>query len=180
MSKTLVATTQEVGGSVWATLDYAFQADSFEPYETLVIDETLMPSDEKKPVVGETHLLEATMPNGDKYTVEIICEQDITDEDEGFDDFLWRTNLYKGQLIRRCLMSEPMTENESLIWASGHFLTDQFPKEFTNWSEEQVDEFILSNAWEPCENWSAQDVWESISGLAYSIRNLLYIRYGEI
>ena len=107
MSKTLVATTQEIGGSVWATLDYAFQADSFEPYETLIIDETLMPSDEKKPVVEETHLLKATMPNEDKYTLEIICEQDITDEDEGFDDFLWRINLYKENLNDLMNEAEP-------------------------------------------------------------------------
>ena len=88
-----VATAQEVGGSVWGTLDYAFQSNSFEPYETLIIED--VPGDEKKPVVGETHLLEATMPNGDRYTLEIICEKDITEEDEGFDDFLWRINLYK-------------------------------------------------------------------------------------
>ena len=114
MDKTLVATTQEVGGSVWAILDYAFQAESFEPYETLIIDETLMPSDEKKPVVGETHLLKATMPNGDKYTVEIICEQDITDEDEGFDDFLWRTNLYKENPDNLMSKTEPKEYTQDL------------------------------------------------------------------
>ena len=64
-----------------------------------------------------------------------------------------------------------MTENESLIWASSHYLTEQLPKEFANWSEEQVDEFILSNPWQPFENWSAQDVWELIDNLARSVRN---------
>jgi len=70
-------------------------------------------------------------------------------------------------------MSKPMTENESLIWASGHFLTESFPKEFTDWSEEQINEFILSNTWQPFETWSAQDVWELIENLAGSVRELL-------
>ena len=67
-----------------------------------------------------------------------------------------------------------MTENESLIWASSHYLTEQLPKEFANWSEEQVDEFILSNPWQPFENWSAQDVWELIEDLAGSVRELIH------
>jgi len=67
-----------------------------------------------------------------------------------------------------------MTEDESLIWASAHYLTEQFPKEFANWEEEeQVDEFILSNAWLPFEHWSAQDVWELIENLADSVRELI-------
>ena len=143
MSKTLVATTQEIGGSVWATLDYAFQADSFEPYETLIIDETLMPSDEKKPVVEETHLLKATMPNEDKYTLEIICEQDITDEDEGFDDFLWRINLYKENLNDLMNEAEPKEYTQDL----GSLIVDeQDVKEI----EEDWYAWILKQAKDNC------------------------------
>ena len=34
----LIAMTQEIGYSAWATLDYAFQDTKFEPYENLSWD----------------------------------------------------------------------------------------------------------------------------------------------
>ena len=39
-------------------------------------------------------------------------------------------------------MSDLTKKDKDLIWASGHYLTENFPEEFTEWEEEEVDEFI--------------------------------------
>ena len=51
------------------------------------------------------------------------------------------------------MMSKLITENEALIWASGHFLTNHFPEDFKDWEEEQVNEFILDNVWQTFEGY---------------------------
>ena len=70
-------------------------------------------------------------------------------------------------------MNKLITENEALIWASGHFLCEHFPEDFVNWEEEQVDRFILDNVWQPFEGYSAEDVWENIDNLACDFRQTI-------
>tara|TARA_R100000231_G_scaffold28172_1_gene24967 strand:- start:408 stop:653 length:246 start_codon:yes stop_codon:yes gene_type:complete len=77
-------------------------------------------------------------------------------------------------------MSKLITENEALIWASGHFLCEQFPEDFINWEEEQVDKFILDNVWQPFEGYSAEDVWENIDNLAYDFRQSVNNKLKEV
>jgi len=146
--KTLVATTQEVGGSVWAILDYAFQAESFEPYETfiLAIEEhlnELRKETERKVVVGRRFNYMKVLPNRDKYTLELICEQDITDEDEGFDDFLWRINLYKENLNDLMSEAEPKEYTQDL---GSLIVNEQDVKEI----EEDWYTWILKQAKDGC------------------------------
>ena len=148
MSKTLVATTQEVGGSLWATLDCAFQAESFEPYETfiLAIEEhlnELRKETERKVVVGRKFNYSKVLPNRDKYTLEMVCEQDITNEDEGFDAFLWRINLYKENLNDLMNEAEPKEYTQDL---GSLRVTEQDVKEI----EEDWYAWILKQAKDGC------------------------------
>ena len=77
-------------------------------------------------------------------------------------------------------MSKLITENEALIWASGHFLCEHFPEDFINWEEEQVDKFILDNVWQPFEGYSAKDVWENIDNLAYDFKQSVNNKLKEV
>jgi hypothetical protein len=70
-------------------------------------------------------------------------------------------------------MSRLITDNEALIWASGHFLCNHFPEDFINWEEEQVNKFILDNVWQPFEGYSAEDVWENIDNLACDFKQTM-------
>ena len=77
-------------------------------------------------------------------------------------------------------MSKLITETEALIWASGHFLCENFPEDFNNWEEEQVNKFILDNIWQPFEGYPAEDVWENIDNLAYDFRQSVNYKLEEI
>ena len=77
-------------------------------------------------------------------------------------------------------MSKLITENEALIWASGHFLCEHFPEDFINWEEEQVDRFILDNVWQPFEGYSAEDVWEIIDSLASDFKQSVNHKLKEL
>ena len=77
-------------------------------------------------------------------------------------------------------MSKLITENEALIWASGHFLCEHFPEDFINWEEEQVDKFILDNVWQPFKGYSAEDVWEIIDSLASDFKQSVNDKLKEL
>ena len=77
-------------------------------------------------------------------------------------------------------MSKLITENEALIWASGHFLCEHLPEDFINWEEEQVDRFILDNVWQPFEGYPAEDVWEIIDSLASDFRQSVNDKLKEV
>ena len=60
-------------------------------------------------------------------------------------------------------------------WASGFYLTDNIPDEYyTEWDDDEQDEFIQDNLWEPFQYWSTNDVLEQIHNLAYHIQNKDY------
>jgi len=60
-------------------------------------------------------------------------------------------------------------------WASGFYLSDNIPDEYyTEWDDDEQDEFIQNNLWEPFQYWSTNDVLEQIESLAYHIRNKRY------
>ena len=77
-------------------------------------------------------------------------------------------------------MSRLITETEALIWASGHYLCEHFPEDFKDWEEEQVNEFILDNVWQPFEGYSAEDVWENIDNLACDFRQTMNDKLKEV
>ena len=59
-----------------------------------------------------------------------------------------------------------ITEKESLIWASGHYLGEHLPEDYDGWEEEERDVYLVENAWEPFEYNEAAFIWECIVGLA--------------
>jgi len=77
-------------------------------------------------------------------------------------------------------MIELITEKESIIWASGHYLTEHLPEEYDDWEEEKLDEYLTSNAWQPFEYDEADSIWEFITGLAYDFRLTINNKLKEI
>ena len=66
-----------------------------------------------------------------------------------------------------------LTFKSDIIWASGQFLTEPFPDNYEQWSNEKLDDFIDDNKWEPFENYAPSFIWEQIEHLAYSVRNYI-------
>ena len=60
-----------------------------------------------------------------------------------------------------------------IIWASGQFLTEPFPDDYEQWSNEKLDDFIDDHKWEPFENYDPSFIWEQIEHLALSVRNYM-------
>ena len=61
-----------------------------------------------------------------------------------------------------------------IIWASGQFLTEPFPDNYEQWSNEKLDDFIDDHKWEPFEDYDPSFIWEQIEHLAYSVRKYIY------
>ena len=57
-----------------------------------------------------------------------------------------------------------------IIWASGQFLTEPFPDNYEQWSNEKLDDFIDDHKWEPFEDYDPSFIWEQIEHLALSVR----------
>ena len=62
-----------------------------------------------------------------------------------------------------------MTEDESLIWASGFYMTEHLPVDFNKWDEDKLDLYMEDHRWEPFEYWEAKAIHEHIAGQASSI-----------
>lgn len=63
-----------------------------------------------------------------------------------------------------------LTYFDVLQWASGFFLTERFPSNWEDMEEEEQNQFIIDNAWQPFEYWGAEDVYDVIASLAYSTK----------
>jgi hypothetical protein len=50
----------------------------------------------------------------------------------------------------------------AMILASGNYLTANFPDDWFKWEEEELDQFMWNNAWEPLEDFSPDWVYEQI------------------
>lgn len=46
-----------------------------------------------------------------------------------------------------------LTFKSDIIWASGQFLTEPFPDDYEQWSNEKLDDFIDDHKWEPFEDY---------------------------
>tara|TARA_R110000744_G_scaffold263179_1_gene377605 strand:- start:408 stop:686 length:279 start_codon:yes stop_codon:yes gene_type:complete len=68
------------------------------------------------------------------------------------------------------LMIAPVTEKESIIWASGHYLTEQLPEDYDEWTDKYYCKYILDHAWEPFEHAEAYFIIEYIDVLAADFR----------
>ena len=66
-----------------------------------------------------------------------------------------------------------LTFKSDIIWASGQFLTETFPDDYEQWSNEKLDDFIDDHKWEPFEDYDPSFIWEQIEHLALSVRNYI-------
>lgn len=60
-----------------------------------------------------------------------------------------------------------VTKKESIIWASGHYLTNHLPNDYDEWEEEELDKFLEDNVCFMVEEASPKYIWEYIDSLAY-------------
>ena len=60
-----------------------------------------------------------------------------------------------------------------IIWASGQFLTEPFPDDYEQWSNEKLDHFIDDHIWEPFEDLEPSFIWDQILNLAKSMREYI-------
>jgi len=68
---------------------------------------------------------------------------------------------------------EQMTREQSLVWASKHFLAEPFPSDiFEYGDEDDILDHIEEHHWQPFQNHSASDVWSYIEALADDVRRL--------
>lgn len=65
-------------------------------------------------------------------------------------------------------------EDECFQWASGFYLSDHCPDEYFTWDDEEQNEWIKDNNWQPFEYWEPKDVCEQIASLAHWIENGKY------
>ena len=73
-----------------------------------------------------------------------------------------------------------VTEKESIIWASGHYLTTYLPDDYDEWEEEELDKFLEDNAWEMVEGTPPKYIWEFIDNLAYTFRDTVNKKIEEV
>ena len=55
-----------------------------------------------------------------------------------------------------------MNSNELMIWASGHFLTENYPENWASMSERDINSFIVDHAIEPFEGHDPEEVMQFI------------------
>ena len=60
-----------------------------------------------------------------------------------------------------------------IIWARGHFLTENLPDDYDQWSDEKLDDFIDDHIWEPFEDLEPSFIWDQILNLAKSMRDYM-------
>lgn len=63
--------------------------------------------------------------------------------------------------------------NEALIRASGFYLTTHLDLDLLEGDQDELDEFLSNNLWEPFEYWAANSIYEEISKLADSFEELM-------
>ena len=68
-----------------------------------------------------------------------------------------------------------MSDLREKVWRrmAGHYLCDTIPENWCSLSEEEQDEWMLDNAWEPFEWWSASRVLEQIDAATDTVMDLI-------
>jgi hypothetical protein len=60
-------------------------------------------------------------------------------------------------------------ERRAQIVASGQVLCEQLPANFYELDEDEMDQFVVENACQLFENWSADSLWRQIDSVAYDL-----------
>lgn len=64
---------------------------------------------------------------------------------------------------------ESELEIRSMVAASGQVLCEHLPANFNELDEEDMDDFVVANAWQPFENWDASQLWDQINSVAHDL-----------
>ena len=66
-----------------------------------------------------------------------------------------------------------MSTKDDMIWASGHFLGENFPDNYDKWSEDKIYQFCEDHVWEMLEGADGEWLFEQIEHLAWSVREYI-------
>lgn len=66
-----------------------------------------------------------------------------------------------------------LTEFEIFQALSGNFLCKNIPDNWSELDEEEQDNFIQENIWQPLENWNSSEIIELIEDTSYALIKLL-------
>ncbi len=58
-------------------------------------------------------------------------------------------------------------QDKLFVSMSAHFLTNELPVEAVDWEQEQIEEWIEENKWEPFEYWDNHSVMELIESASW-------------
>ena len=77
------------------------------------------------------------------------------------------------------MAKEKVSYNYLMRMASGNYLTEYLPPDWHTWNSKKADTFVKEHAWEPLENWDAEEIWQQISQMADLMENCIE-RYSEV
>jgi len=66
-----------------------------------------------------------------------------------------------------------MSNKNDMIWASGHYLGENFPNDYHKWTEDKIYQFCEDHCWEPLEGSDGEWLFEQIEHLAWSVREYI-------
>lgn len=85
------------------------------------------------------------------------------------------------ELVKALYASRELKEiyKKAVVCASGHYLTEVLPNDWTEWDNDKMGKFVLDNAWYPFEYWDADDMWYEIGRLANDMVDFMRANEGE-
>lgn len=71
---------------------------------------------------------------------------------------------------------QPITHEELMVVASRFFLTNPLPEQYYEWDEDEIEDFMKSNAWLPFETYSGFALFQIIESAAGTMTQYLHSR----
>lgn len=62
-----------------------------------------------------------------------------------------------------------MQRNKAIQIMSAHYLTEQFPENWHQWSDRKLEKFMVDHSWHPFAHWDAFDVFRQIDQAAIEL-----------
>jgi hypothetical protein len=59
-----------------------------------------------------------------------------------------------------------------VVEASAYYLCEPLPDDYECWDNKAILAYVLNNAWQPFEDWSAEDLFEAIQDLADGLETM--------
>jgi hypothetical protein len=65
----------------------------------------------------------------------------------------------------------PTKDERAMVAASGFCLCERLPEDFNNLDDDDMDEFVTQNAWQPFEQCTSNQMWGHIDNLATQMKD---------